>query len=265
MELIRTENISYSYSDTPVLAQVSLSVQQGEIISLLGPNGSGKTTLIKLILGIYRPLCGTVFFEGRSMMDITARELARRIAYVPQSHRMVFAYKVMDVVLMGRMPHKSFFFRYSDQDREAALHSLERLSILHLKDKRYTDVSGGERQLILIARALAQGADTLVMDEPANSLDFGNQIRLLDEIQKLAREGYTFIKSTHFPDHALWIADRVILLQNGAIIADGPPDDIMNDDSIGRLYNTRISILCTEGGIKTCFPRSMLGLRGKHP
>lgn len=265
MELIRTDNISYGYSDTPVLTHVSISVQQGEIISLLGPNGSGKTTLIKLILGIYRPLCGTVFFEGRSMLDITARELARRIAYVPQSHRMVFAYKVMDVVLMGRMPHKSFFFRYSDQDREAALHSLERLSISHLRDKRYTDVSGGERQLILIARALAQGADTLVMDEPANSLDFGNQIRLLDEIQKLAREGYTFIKSTHFPDHALWIADRVILLQNGTLIADGPPDDIMNDDSIGRLYNTRISILCTESGIKTCFPRSMIGLREKHP
>jgi len=265
MELIRTENISYHYSDTPVLDHVSLSVQQGEIISLLGPNGSGKTTLIKLILGIYRPACGAVFFEGRSMRDITARELARRIAYVPQSHRMVFAYKVMDVVLMGRMPHKSFFFNYSNQDREAALHSLERLSILPLKDKRYTDVSGGERQLILIARALAQGADTLIMDEPANSLDFGNQIRLLDEIQKLAREGYTFIKSTHFPDHALWIADRVILLQSGAIVADGPPDDIMNDDSIGWLYNTRISILCTEGGIKTCFPRSMLGLRGKRP
>ena len=265
MELIRTENISYTYSDTPVLTQISVSVQQGEIISLLGPNGSGKTTLIKLILGIYRPASGAVFFEGRSMQTITARELARRIAYVPQSHKMVFAYKVMDVVLMGRMPHKSFFFRYSDQDREAALHSLERLSILHLKDKLYTDVSGGERQLVLIARALAQGADTLVMDEPANSLDFGNQIRLLDEIQKLAQEGYTFVKSTHFPDHALWIADRVILLKNGTLIADGAPDDIMNDDSIGRLYNTRISILRMGDGAKTCFPRSMLKLREAHP
>ena len=260
MELIRAENISFAYSDTPVLANVSVSVKRGEIVSLLGPNGSGKTTLIKVMLGIYRPRLGAVFFEGRSMLEITPRELAKRIAYVPQFHRMAFAYRVMDVVLMGRLPHKPFFFRYSQEDRETALHALERLSISHLKDKRYTEVSGGERQLILIARALAQGADTLIMDEPANSLDFGNQIRLLDEIRKLAQEGYTFVKSTHFPDHALWIADRVIMLQHGAVIADGKPDDIMNDESICNLYNTRITIIRIDDRVRTCVPRSILGL-----
>ena len=260
MELIRAENISFSYSDAPVLANVSVSVKRGEIISLLGPNGSGKTTLIKVMLGIYRPRCGAVFFEGRSMLEIAPKELARRIAYVPQFHRMVFSYRVMDIVLMGRLPHKPFFFRYSQNDRDAALHALERLSISHLKDKRYTEVSGGERQLILIARALAQGADTLIMDEPANSLDFGNQIRLLDEILKLAQEGYTFVKSTHFPDHALWIADRVIMLQHGIVIADGRPDDIMNDESICNLYDARITIIRIDDRVRTCVPRSILGL-----
>jgi len=262
MELIRTENISFAYSDGPVLADVSVSVKQGEIISLLGPNGSGKTTLIKVMLGIYRPRLGAVFFEGKSMLEITPREIAKRIAYVPQFHRMVFAYRVLDVVLMGRLPHKPFFFRYSQADRDAALCALERLSISHLKDKRYTEVSGGERQLILIARALAQGADMLIMDEPANSLDFGNQIRLLDEITKLAQEGYTFVKSTHFPDHALWIADRVIMLQQGAVIADGRPDDIMNDESICNLYNTRITIIRIDDRVRTCVPRSILKLKG---
>ncbi|MFZ2631485.1 MAG: ABC transporter ATP-binding protein [Desulfosalsimonadaceae bacterium] len=262
MELIRAENISFAYSGAPVLADVSLSVRRGEIISLLGPNGSGKTTLIKVMLGIYQPRCGAVFFEGESILKIAPRELARKIAYVPQFHRMVFSYRVLDIVLMGRLPHKPFFFRYSKHDRNAALHALDMLSISHLKDKRYTEVSGGERQLILIARALAQGADTLVMDEPANSLDFGNQIRLLDEISRLAQEGYTFIKSTHFPDHALWIADRVIMLQGGAVIADGKPDDIINDESICDLYNTRISIIRINNGVRTCIPCSILGKKG---
>ena len=139
---------------------------------------------------------------------------------------------------------------------------MERLSISHLKDKRYTEVSGGERQLILIARALTQGADTLIMDEPANSLDFGNQIRLLDEIRKLSLEGYTFIKSTHFPDHALWIADRVIMLHHGAVIADGRPDDIMNDETICNLYNTLITIIRINDRVRTCIPRSILGVEG---
>lgn len=258
MELIRMDNICFTYSRAPVLRDVSLSVRRGEVMSLLGPNGSGKTTLIKILLGIYRPASGSVLFEGQAISAMTPRSLARRVAYVPQFHRMVFAYRVLDVVLMGRSPHKSFFFRYSSEDRDMAASALERLSILHLRDKRYTEISGGERQLVLIARALAQGADTLVMDEPANNLDYGNQIRLLDEIRKLSQEGYTFIKSTHFPDHALWIADRVVMLQRGAIIADGRPDDIMNDTSICNLYKTEVAVIRIGGALRTCIPKSIL-------
>ncbi|NJL59788.1 MAG: ABC transporter ATP-binding protein [Desulfobacteraceae bacterium] len=159
---------------------------------------------------------------------------------------------------MGRTPHKSFFSRYSKLDKETAFHAMEKLSVLRLKDKNYTEISGGERQLVLIARALAQGADTLVMDEPATSLDFGNQIMLLDRISRLAQEGYTFIKSTHFPDHALWIADRVIMLQNGAVIANGRPDEIMDEETVCRLYNTEIAIVGIGKGVKTCVPQSLI-------
>lgn len=258
VELIQAEHITFSYSRKPVLTDVSLSVKQGEIVSLLGPNGSGKTTLLKVILGIYPPKSGTVFFNGRSVSEIAPKELAKKIAYVPQFHKMVFAYNVTDIVLMGRTPHKSFFSRYSKLDKETAFHAMEKLSVLRLKDKNYTEISGGERQLVLIARALAQGADTLVMDEPATSLDFGNQIMLLDRISRLAQEGYTFIKSTHFPDHALWIADRVVMLQNGAVIANGRPDEIMDEETVCRLYNTEIAIVGIGKGVKTCVPQSLI-------
>ncbi|MHC1726992.1 MAG: ABC transporter ATP-binding protein [Syntrophobacteraceae bacterium] len=258
MELMKAQGVSFSYSGVQVLKDISLSVERGRIVSLLGPNGSGKSTLLKVLLGIYHPERGSVLFEGKPVMRLAPKELAKRIAYVPQTHRMAFAYRVLDVVLMGRTPHKPFFSRYSEKDEEIALRSLDRLSILHLKDRSYTEVSGGERQLTLIARALTQGADTLIMDEPANGLDFGNQIRLLDQIADLARDGYTFIKSTHFPNHALWIADRVVMLQKGSIVADGRPADVMNEEAICRLYDTEISILKVNGTLKTCLPRSIV-------
>ena len=258
MDLIRTEGVAFSYTGTPVLQDISMSVSKGEVVSLLGPNGSGKTTLLKVLLGIFSPQRGTVLFKGESVAKLGPKAMARRIAYVPQFHRMAFAYRVIDVVLMGRVPHRSFFTRYSKDDVEIAIHALERLSIVNLKEKSYTEISGGERQLTLIARALAQGADTLVMDEPANSLDFGNQIRLLDQITSLAGDGYTFVKSTHFPDHALWIADRVVMLQDGKILADGDPHNVMNKDAICRLYRTEISLVALNGRLKTCIPRSLL-------
>jgi iron complex transport system ATP-binding protein len=196
-----------------VLNDVSLSIRAGEVVTLLGPNGCGKSTLIKIILGLLRPATGTIFFNGENISQMSSKSLAREIAYVPQIHKSSFPYKVMDMVLMGRIPHKTFFFRYSKTDVDIAGDALERLAIAHLADRTCTEISGGERQLTLIARAIAQGARTFIMDEPASGLDYGNQLRLLDQIIKLSREGYTFIKSTHSPEHALWIADRVIMIK----------------------------------------------------
>jgi len=258
MELIQTNGVSFRYAGEPVLKDVSLSVKRGQVVSLLGPNGSGKSTLLKVLLGILRPMKGSVLFEGRPVAKMAPKDLAKRIAYVPQTHRMAFAYKVLDVVLMGRSPHKPFFSRYSKEDLEIALHSLNRLSIPHLKDRSYTEVSGGERQLTLIARALTQGADTLIMDEPASGLDFGNQTWLLAQLARLAQDGYTCIMSTHFPDHALWVADRVVMLHEGAVVADGSPGEVMNEQAVCRLYNTEVSIIEVNGGLKICLPRSIV-------
>ena len=257
--MIEATGIAFSYSRRPILKDVSVSVHRGEIVSLLGPNGSGKTTLLKVLLGLLRPENGSIRFEGRDVADMSPKELAARMAYVPQTHRIGFAYRVLDIVLMGRTIHNSVFSRYSKVDVAMALKSLERLSILHLKDRCYNEISGGERQLTLIARSLAQGARTLIMDEPANGLDYGNQIRLLHQIQDLAKDGYTFVKSTHAPDHALWIASRVLMIKEGRIIADGKPVEVIDRLAIQKLYNTMVNVHSVNGSVRICVPQGVTG------
>jgi iron complex transport system ATP-binding protein len=263
MALITVNHVTYRYTRRPVLNDISLYFSPGEVVSLLGPNGSGKTTLLKLLLGLYPTQQGQVLLEDRPVSAIPSKQLARRMAYVPQIHRLSFGYRVLDVVLMGRMPHKLFFFRYGDADKKAALRALERLSIIHLKDRPYTAVSGGERQLILIARALVQGADIFIMDEPVNGLDYGNQIRLLGRIADLARSGYTFIKTTHFPDHALWISDRVIMLKEGQVIADGSTAKVITKANLYKLYNTTVNVFEMNGGSRICVPEALKQFRGR--
>lgn len=259
MSFICMDHVTYGYGNTPVLNDINLCLGKGEVVSLLGPNGSGKTTLLKVLLGLCRPQNGEVRLEGRPVRQINAKALARRMAYVPQTHKISFAYRVIDVVLMGRMPHKPFFFRYSKQDEAQALSALEQLSIAHLRNRPYTEVSGGERQLTLIARALAQGADILVMDEPVSGLDYGNQIRLLAQIATLADHGYTFIKTTHFPEHAVWISDRVVMLKGGKVLANGDAPMVVNEENLYLLYNTDIGMADLDEGLRVCVPRNMLG------
>jgi iron complex transport system ATP-binding protein len=257
MSLIETEGVVFDYAERSVLKDVSLSIDRGEIVSLLGPNGSGKTTLLKVLLGLLRPQRGSVRFEGKCVSRMSRRELATVMAYVPQTHRIGFAYRVLDVVLMGRTAHKAFFSPYSKNDVAVALQALERLTILHLKNRYYNELSGGERQLTLIARSLAQGARTLIMDEPTNGLDYGNQLRLLHQISDLAKDGFTFVKSTHAPDRALWIASRVLMIKEGSIIADGKPADVIDGAAIRRLYNTQVDVYSINGGLRICVPQTV--------
>jgi iron complex transport system ATP-binding protein len=261
--LIEITGISFGYTKKTVLSDINLSITKGEVVALLGPNGCGKSTLIKIILGLLRPASGGIFLNGDNIRNLDSRYLARKIAYVPQTHKSSFPYTVLDVVLMGRIPHKTFFFRYSNKDMKIAKDALERLSILHLASRAYTEISGGERQLTLIARALAQGAQTFIMDEPASGLDYGNQLKLLDQIVKLSREGYTFVKVTHSPEHALWIANRAVMIKEGKIVADGPCDDVINTDNLFRLYNARVNVLKFDHGpFNVCVPQTICGCMG---
>ncbi len=253
--MLTLDQVGFYYRHNPVLANINLAFERGGVTCLLGPNGSGKTTLLKIMLGLLPPKTGAVYFEDRPLASIPRRDLSRQIAYVPQVHREAFSYTVAEVVLMGRMPcHSSFFSAYSQKDREIADAALRRLDIFHLRHRPYTEVSGGERQLALIARSLTQGAGVFIMDEPVNGLDYGNQMRLLDGIKGLAREGLTFIMTTHFPDHALMTADRAILCQEGTIVGDGPPAKIITEDSIFRLYGIRVEMVAVNGGGRFCAP-----------
>ncbi|MFH1060739.1 MAG: ABC transporter ATP-binding protein [Pseudomonadota bacterium] len=259
MTLLSAEHVSFAYGCAPTLRDVSLAVRAGEIVALLGPNGSGKTTLLKLVLGLLRPQAGRVCLGGEDIATLPAKQFARRVAYVPQMHRLTFAYRVLDVVLMGRMPHKPFLFKYNRRDHEIAVTALERLGIAHLAPRPYTAISGGERQLTLIARALAQDAEIFVMDEPANGLDYGNQIRLLEKLNVLAANGYTFIKTTHFPDHALWVSDRVLLLKEGRLMGDGPAAAVITPENLMRLYGCAIQVEDLAAGGRICMPQAMRG------
>lgn len=254
MPLIETRDVNFAYTDKMVLNNISVSIHEGEIVTLLGPNGSGKSTLLKLFMGLIRPHSGIVRLNGRDIAVIPQKELARQIAYVPQVHKSAFPYTVLDIILMGRMPHKTFFFRYSREDIRIARSAMEKLSIAHLSGRPYTEISGGERQLTLIARALVQGSSIFVMDEPASGLDYGNQLRLLEQITILSKEGYTFIKSTHSPEHALWIADRAVMIRGGEIIADGHCGNVVNSEMLFRLYNTKVNIVKLNGSLRVCIP-----------
>lgn len=255
---LQAENISFAYGSRPVIDRLSLNFRRGEAVSLLGPNGCGKTTLLKILLGLLKPKTGGVRFEGVPLEHIPPRQFARRVAYVPQVHRCAFAYTVLEVVMMGRLPHRPFFSRYTPQDREVAMEMLDKMRIAPLWNRSYTEVSGGERQLALIARALAQGADTFIMDEPATALDYGHQVRLLERIMLLAQEGYTFIKSTHFPDHVLWASERVIMLKNGTVVAEGGAEENLNADNFRTLFGVAVRVE-NAGGRRVCIPVSLAG------
>src|SRR5277367_1260532 len=186
---LTAENLSVGYGDRVVGSGISLAVVPGEVLCLLGPNGSGKTTLFRTLLGLQPPLAGAVSIDGVPLEFLRPADIAQRLAYVPQAHVTEFSYTVLDVVLMGRTARLRSFASPGSEDLRVALNSLDSLGIGNLAGRDYTQISGGQRQLALIARALAQETPFLVMDEPTASLDFGNQAMILERIRELASEG----------------------------------------------------------------------------
>lgn len=230
------QGVRFAYNRQPVLRDVSFNVHYGEVVALLGANGAGKSTLMRIMLGLMPPGAGTVLLQGRPLSSYHRREMARFMAYVPQYHVCPFPYSVRDVVAMGRFTHTGMFGSLSVGDHDAILAELERFHIAHLADRPYTEISGGERQLVLLCRAIMQGARLLLLDEPASALDFGHQARLLAKLKRLADEGYAVVMSTHHPQHARILAHRAVLMKDGYVIGDGAPADILSDAVIQNLY-----------------------------
>jgi iron complex transport system ATP-binding protein len=250
---LQARDLHFAYNGRAVLRGASLTVRPGEVVSLLGSNGAGKTTLLRLLLGLSRPSTGTVCLNGKPLARYGRRELALHLAYVPQTHVTPFPYKVQEVAMLGRLPYTGLLRAPSRDDRRVVAETLERLGIAHLAERPYSQVSGGERQLTLIARALAQGARLLVMDEPVSGLDYGNQLRFLAHLRALAADGYSVVKATHHPEHALLAATRVALLCDGVVVRDGPAAEVVTPAAIRQLYGVEVSVFHAPDGQATAF------------
>ncbi len=238
--ILEARDLTVGYRERVVGRGLDAALAEGEVLALLGPNGGGKTTLLKTLLGLIPPLEGWIRLVDRPLIQFSVRERARLIAYVPQVHAGAFAFTVEDVVLMGRSAHGDLLSRPSSRDRQVAAQAIERLDIAHLAHRPYTMISGGERQLALIARALAQEPRIVVLDEPTASLDFGNQGKVMREIRALAEAGLGVIFSTHDPNHALRFADRAMLIRDGGCMASGPAAEVLTRETLQDLYGTRV-------------------------
>ncbi|QGZ36948.1 ABC transporter ATP-binding protein [Stappia indica] len=252
---LATRALATGYRGHPVGRDITLAAGPGEVLCLLGPNGSGKTTLFKTLLGLIPSQGGEVLLDGTPLARLPRAEIARKVAYVPQAHAIPFAFPAEEVVLMGRTARLGTFAQPGPRDRQAAHAALARLGIGALSGRDYTRLSGGQRQLVLIARALAQETPLLVMDEPTASLDFGNQAKVLAEIAGLAADGLTVILSTHDPDHAFAVGTQVALLHGGNVLAAGPPEATLTPQALSTVYGIEVTVERTASGRAVCLPR----------
>ncbi|HAD87437.1 MAG TPA: ABC transporter [Rhodospirillaceae bacterium] len=261
---IETRALATGYPGYPVGRDMNLTVRGGRVTALLGPNGCGKTTLFRTLLGLLKPQGGQVLIDGDDLAGLPRGEVAKRVAYVPQVVEGYFPFSVMDVVLMGRAPHLGMFAAPGAGDRRVAGEALAELRIADLAGRSFTAISGGQRQLVLIARALAQEAPVIFMDEPTASLDFANQFHVLDCISRLSHAGRTIVISSHHPDHALRFADDAVLMETGGLFAAGTTGEILSSETLSRVYGMEIVIAEVAAGrgsttYRVCVPNPVGG------
>ena len=256
--ILRAEDIHFSYKKEETLKGISFCADEGDFVCVLGSNGCGKTTLFKCLLGIYKIQKGDILIEGKSIRKFRIKDLARKIAYIPQAHIPTFNYSVLDAVLMGRNAYVETFKSPKKEDVDRAVDALEQLGIAHLSDKGYSEISGGERQLVLIARAITQDSRILLMDEPTSNLDYGNQMLVLKEVRKLADDGYTVIMSTHNPDQAFMFGNKTVIIKDGKVLREGRTQDIINDQVLKEVYHIDLDLVDVKSKkgreYKVCLP-----------
>lgn len=240
--ILELQNVRCGYGKKVVVDGFSAKVSSGDIFCLLGPNGVGKTTLFKTILGLLPLLGGSITCDGENILNASPKEYAKLIGYVPQAHTPPFAFTVFDVVVMGRTIHQGILGRPGKKDYAFAMEVMERLGILFLRDRVYTELSGGERQMVIIARALTQEPAFLIMDEPTANLDFGNQAKVLTNVKKLAREGLGIIMTTHSPNQVFQCDADVALLKSNNEFIYGKAHEVLLENTLFDAYGIPVAV-----------------------
>jgi iron complex transport system ATP-binding protein len=257
--VVEVRGAAFSYADRPIFQGLDLDVFRGEVLTVLGPNGCGKSTLLRCIGGALTLQEGSIRIGGADLKALDPAARARKIGFLFQDHVPSFPFTVLDVAVMGRTPHLSFFGAPSSKDVAIAIEALDRVGMLHLKDRPYTDLSGGERQLVLLSRTLVQRPEIVLLDEPTSHLDFKNQVQCLRAVGGLAAKGVTMIMTTHDPNHAFLFPGRAVLMSRGESLAAGPAADIITGAALSAAYGIPIEVISVPrrtgpGEFRFCTP-----------
>lgn len=234
--MLLVKNICFSYNNTKVLEDISFHLGKGELCGLFGPNGSGKSTLFKCCLKFIRPDRGCVRFKGRDIKKLKTRDMAKQVAYVPQNHHPPFPFTVKEMVLMGRTPHLNRFYLPGSQDRKLVEQAMEMINISPLAGEPYDILSGGQQQMVLIARAIAQDTGLIFLDEPTSALDFKNQVIIWKTLRKIADQGISILACSHDPNHVAWFCDSTVVLGPSGLVAKGNPDQVICQGLMDEIY-----------------------------
>lgn len=241
MEL-KVNSISFGYSeDKKVIKDISFNFSDSEVLCILGANGTGKSTLLKCIIGEEKAN-GEILIDNKNISNYNTRQLAQKFAYIPQNIESIFSFRVIDVVLMGRTAYIDYFGVPDNSDISFAMEKMNFLGISYLKEKLFNEISGGERQLVMIAAAMTQDPELMIFDEPTAHLDFGNSYKFLDLIKKLQKKGIGVIMTTHFPEHALFLKSDTLILKDGLVMGEGKADEIITEKNMTELYGIEVNI-----------------------
>ena len=248
MMIYEVENLNFTYpgGNRKILDDVSLTLAEGEIMSVLGPNGAGKSTLLNCLAALSKPDSGTIKLAGRPIETLKVKEIASTIGYVPQNHVPAFSYTVLNFVLMGRAPKIGMFERPSKEDVDAAMKVICEMGLEALAEKPYTEISGGERQQATIARAVVQKPKAILFDEPTAHLDYGNQLKTLRMIKNLSDKGYAVIITTHNPDHAILLGGTAAILDSNGKLRTGKCSEVITEEALRSVYNTDLKLMYIE-------------------
>lgn len=253
------KDLSFSYGSRRVLHNINFTVNDGEFLSILGCNGAGKSTLFRCLLGLLNTYSGNVFIDGLDTRTLPPSKMAKLAAYIPQNCSPAFNYSVEDVVLMGTTSGLGALRSPGKKELERVDWALEKIGISHLRKRCFHHISGGERQLAVIARALVQDAKLLMLDEPTASLDFGNQILVQEQARALADEGYTIIQTTHNPEQSYMFSDKVLAISDGQVLCHGTPKEIMINEIMSKLYGLDVKVSSVYSDkVRICMPEKFI-------